>query len=117
MPNSLPPKNHNAPKRSIVGEWYFQRDEWMRSLTENTDLTNFQRLVGVHLALRINRGSRVALHQQSTLATQLGVSEHAIKMAIRKLREEKLVKVDKGRRGVKNRNVNTYSLIYPWEIV
>lgn len=113
--DSLPPKTHNQPKRSIIGEWYYQRDEWMRELSENTDVSIMARLVGIHVALRINRGKRVAEHKQATIAKQLGITEQTVKKALRELRKHELIHVDQIRAGPRNRAVNHYSLKYAWE--
>jgi len=107
-------KTHNQPRRTIEGEWYYQRDQWVRALDKNIDLSIMARFVGGYIAMHINRIDRDMWHQQATMAKELGVSPQTIKMAIRKLVEADLIVVEKMRRGVKKRAVNRYSINAPW---
>lgn len=115
MSKPLTPKNHNLPKLTMAGEWYRQRDEWMRALTENTDLTLAARLVGLHIALRMNRADRKVTHMQATIARQTGLGVETVRSALRQLRKAELVAAVKGDRGRSGRAMNNYELIYPWE--
>lgn len=107
-------KTHNRPRRTIEGEWYFQRDIWVRALDKRTDLTIMARFVGGYIAMHINRVDRDMWHQQATMAKELGVSTQTVKMAIRQLVEAELLIVEKGRRGVRTKAVNRYAINAPW---
>lgn len=114
MDARLPPTNHNAPKLTLAGEWYRQRDEWMRDLTERHDLSLSARLVGVHIALRMNRKSQNVTHLQKTLAKQTGLAEATVKAALRELRRAGLIEAEKGERGKNGKALNRYYLVYAW---
>lgn len=107
-------KTHNLPRRTIEGEWYFQRDQWVRALDKRHDLPIMARFVGGYIAMHINRIDRDMWHQQTTMAKELGVSQQTIKMAIRALVAAELFTVEKMRRGVRKRAVNRYSINAPW---
>ncbi|TGT65286.1 hypothetical protein EN802_31895 [bacterium M00.F.Ca.ET.159.01.1.1] len=107
-------KAHNRPQRTREGEWYFQRDEWVRALDKRIDLPIMARFVGGYIAMHINRIDREMWHQQATMAKELGLSAQSVKMAIRALVKAELVVVEKGRRGVRKRAVNRYRINAPW---
>ncbi|MBZ9759452.1 hypothetical protein LB553_00935 [Mesorhizobium sp. CA8] len=107
-------KTHNRPQRTREGEWYFQRDNWVRDLDKRTDLPIMARFVGGYIAMHINRIDRDMWHQQTTMAKELGLHKQTIKMAIRALVEAELIVVEKVRRGVKKRAVNRYRINAPW---
>lgn len=112
--SQLPPKTHNLAKLTLAGEWYRQRDEWMRELTEASELSLPARLVGVHIALRMNRQSRKVMHMQATLAKQTGLAPETVRAALAQLRKAKMVRVKKAK-GINGRAVNHYSLIHAYE--
>lgn len=111
----FPPRTHNAPKLTLAGEWYRQRDEWMRELTERTDLSLPARLVGVHLALRTNRASRKVTHMQTTISKQTGLAVETIRAALRALRKAKMIRVEGKSKGMHGKAVNHYALVYAHE--
>lgn len=110
-----PSRTHNAPKLTLAGEWYRQRDEWMRELTERKDLSLPARLVGLHLALRTNRSSRKVIYMQTTIAKQTGMASETIRAALRALRKAKMIRVEEKSRGMHGRAVNHYALVYAHE--
>ncbi len=110
-----PSKNHNAPKLSLAGEWYRRRDEWLRSITENSDLSLSARLVGLHIGLRTSRADRKITHMQTTIAKQTGLKPETVRSALRELRKAELIRAEKGQRGRSGRAMNHYELIYEWE--
>lgn len=107
-------KAHNLPRRTIEGEWYFQRDIWVRALDKRTDLPIMARFVGGYIAMHINRIDREMWHQQATMAKELGVSQQTVKMAIKALVAAELIIVEKSRRGLRKRAVNRYRINAPW---
>lgn len=107
-------KAHNRPRRTIEGEWYFQRDIWVRALDKRTDLPIMARFVGGYIAMHINRIDREMWHQQATMAKELGVSQQTVKMAIKALVAAELIIVEKSRRGLRKRAVNRYRINAPW---
>jgi len=100
------------------GEFYRQRDEWMRAVAA-LKMDPSVRLVCLRIALYTNPGSREARPRQTTLAKELRISVPTVKRAIALAVKRKILLVRRARvlgaaRGSKP--VNHYSLIAPTEL-
>jgi biotin operon repressor len=104
----------NHRQLSEAGEWYRDRDEWVRHVIGRPYLTPDQRNVGVFIAMHMNRHDSHTKHQQTTIAKDLNISVVTVKRATKKLREEGLIERDQVVRGRRGRAVNHYRLIFPW---
>lgn len=101
---------------SPAGTFYRGKDDWMRALTAADDLSVNAKLVGCYLALRINKNTRDAFPQQTTIAKEIGVSRATVMRAIAELvNEHWMEKKSQGQRGRK-RAVNRYAIIMPWAV-
>lgn len=101
-------------KLTEAGEWYRNRDEWVRHVIGRPYLTDAQRLIATFIAMHINRVEEHTKHQQTTIAKDLNLSVGTVKKATKKLIEEGLIARNQIRRGQRNRAVNQYRLIFPW---
>jgi len=101
---------------SEAGEWYRNRDEWIRYVLSRDYLTADCQRVGIFIALHINRHDNHARHQQTTIAKDLNLGVATVKRAIRALKDEALIAVDTVQRGRTKRAVNRYRLIFAWEL-
>lgn len=107
----------NEPTLTLAGEWYRNRDEWVRHVLSRDYLSAECQRVAIFLAMHMNRTDNHTKHQQTTIAKDLHVSAITVKRAVKKLREEGLVDVEQVQRGRRRRAVNHYFLIFPWEPV
>lgn len=98
-----------------AGKWYRNRDEWIRHIVSRPYLTDAQKLVGTFIAMHMNRTDNHTKHQQTTIAKDIDVHVDTVKRAVKKLREEGLLDREQVQRGRRNRAVNLYRLIFPWE--
>jgi len=98
-----------------AGQWYRNRDEWIRHVIGRPYFTDAQKLVGTFIAMHMNRTDNHTKHQQTTIAKDLNLSVVTVKKATKRLREEGLIDRDQVQRGRRNRAVNHYRLIFPWE--
>ncbi len=98
-----------------AGKWYRNRDEWIRHVVSRPYLTDAQKLVGTFIAMHMNRTDNHTKHQQTTIAKDIDVHVDTVKRAVKKLREEGLLDREQVQRGRRNRAVNLYRLIFPWE--
>jgi predicted transcriptional regulator len=105
----------NEPGLTIAGEWYRDRDEWIRHLLGRDYLSSDCQRVGIFIAMHMNRVDNHTKHQQTTIAKDLNLSVETVKRAVKKLREEGFIERDQVERGKRNRAVNHYFLIYPWK--
>lgn len=106
----------NEPQLSESGKWYRNRDEWVRHILGRDYLTSDCQRVAIFIAMHMNRQDNHAKHQQKTIAKDLGLSPSTVKRAVAVLSvDEKLIAKDTVQRGRKNRAVNRYRLIFPWE--
>lgn len=106
----------NEPVLTPAGEWYRNRDEWVRHVLGRDYLSSDCQRVGIFIALHMNRHDGHTKHQQTTIAADLNLSVETVKRAVKKLREEGLIDRDQVRRGHRNRAVNHYMLIFPWAV-
>jgi predicted transcriptional regulator len=104
----------NTPSLTLAGEWYRNRDEWIRHVLGRDYLSAETQRVGIYIALHMNRQDSHTKHQQTTIAKDLNISVETVKRATRKLREEGLIERDQVARGRRGRAVNHYFLIFPW---
>lgn len=104
----------NVPELSIAGEWYRERDEWVRHVLGRDYLSADCQRVGIFIAMHMNRIDNHTKHQQSTIAKDLGLHVMTVRKAVKKLREEGLIDREQVARGKRNRAVNHYFLIFPW---
>jgi len=106
----------NQPELSEAGQWYRNRDEWVRHVLGRPYLTSDQIRVAIFIAMHMNRTDNHAKHQQKTIAKDLNLSPSTVKRAVAALVGEcKLIERETVQRGRKNRAVNRYRLIFPWE--
>lgn len=98
---------------SVAGTFYRNRDEWIRAITADPDLSLAAKAVGAYLAVRINKNTRDAFPQQTTMAKEIGVSRATIMRAVAELVESLWLEKKQSERGRK-RAVNRYSLVMPW---
>ena len=105
----------NTPDLSPAGEWYRNRDEWIRHILGRDYLSSDCQRVGIFIAMHMNRIDGHTKHQQSTIAKDLGLSVETVKRAVKRLREEGLIDRQQVARGRRNRAVNHYMLIFPWQ--
>lgn len=99
---------------SPAGQWYRNRDEWIRHVLGREYLTADCQRVGIFIAMHMNRYDNHTKHQQTTIAKDLNLHVMTVRKAVKKLREEGLIDRDQVARGKKNRAVNHYYLIFPW---
>jgi len=105
----------NQPELSLAGEWYRNRDEWVRHVLGREYLSSDCQRVGIFIAMHMNRRDNHTKHQQSTIAKDLSLSTRTVIRAIQSLREEGLIDIEKVTRGRRKRAVNHYYLIFPWQ--
>ncbi|WP_152045466.1 helix-turn-helix domain-containing protein [Aureimonas psammosilenae] len=106
----------NKPELSPAGEWYRDRDEWVRHVLGRDYLSADCQRVGIFIAMHMNRHDNHTKHQQTTIAKDLNISPRTVKRAIMQLREEGFIDLEKVARGRRNRAVNHYFLIFPWAV-
>lgn len=104
----------DEPELSLAGEWYRDRDEWVRHVLGRDYLSADCQRVGIFVAMHMNRRDNHTKHQQTTIAKDLNLHVMTVRKALKKLREEGLIDRDQVARGKRNRAVNHYSLIFPW---
>lgn len=104
----------NVPELSPAGEWYRNRDEWVRHVLGRDYLSADCQRVGIFIALHMNRIDNHTKHQQTTIAKDLNIGVATVKRSVKKLREEGLIDLERVTRGRRNRAVNHYYLIFPW---
>jgi len=105
----------NNPGLSIAGEWYRDRDEWIRHVLGRPYLSPDCQRVAIFIAMHMNRKDNHTKHQQRTIAKDLNLNPSTVKRAVAKLVDEMLIAKEQVRRGVRNRAVNHYRLIFAWE--
>ncbi|MDX0572141.1 MarR family transcriptional regulator [Sinorhizobium medicae] len=105
----------NEPELSDAGQWYRNRDEWVRHILGRIYLTADCQRVAIFIAMHMNRRDNHTKHQQTTIAKDLNLSPATVKRSVKTLREEGLVDRNQAQRGRRNRAVNQYRLIFPWE--
>ncbi|MCV0371632.1 helix-turn-helix domain-containing protein [Filomicrobium sp.] len=98
-----------------AGQWYRNRDEWIRHVLGRDYLTADCQRVGIFIAMHMNRRDNHTKHQQKTIAKDLNLSIETVKRSVKKLREEGLIDRDQVMRGRRNRAVNLYWLVFPWQ--
>lgn len=106
----------NDRELSDAGHWYRERDEWIRHVLGRNYLSSDCQRVGIFIAMHMNRRDNHTKHQQTTIAKDLNLSVLTVKRSVKKLREEGLIDRAQVQRGQRNRAVNHYRLICPWEI-
>ncbi len=105
----------NEPELSEAGHWYRNRDEWTRHILGRPYLSADCQRVGIFIAMHMNRRDNHTKHQQKTIAKDLNLSPSTVKRAVGKLIDEGLIEKEQVQRGRRNRAVNHYRLIFPWE--
>jgi hypothetical protein len=105
----------NDHELSEAGHWYRDRDEWIRHVLGRPYLSSDCQRVGLFIAMHMNRRDNHTKHQQTTIASDLNLSVETVKRSVKKLREEGLIAREQVQRGLKNRAVNRYRLIFAWE--
>lgn len=105
----------NEDELTLAGRFYRDRDKWLRYLMTHTDIKETTaRLVGCYIGMNINRETRDLWKQETTIATDLGISRSTVMRSVRALEDAELVEVKRdGRRGMK-KAVNRYSMVFPW---
>lgn len=99
---------------SLAGEWYRNRDEWVRHVLSRDYLSSDCQRVAIFIAMHMNRVDNHTKHQQTTIAKDLHLHVMTVRKAVKKLRDEGLIEREQVKRGVRNRAVNHYFLIFPW---
>ncbi|WP_267550323.1 helix-turn-helix domain-containing protein [Rhizobium rhizogenes] len=107
----------NEQELTEAGQWYRNRDEWIRHVLGRPYLSADCQRVGIFIAVHMNRRDNHTKHQQSTIAKDLNLSVLTVKRSVKKLREEGLIDRAQVQRGQRNRAVNHYRLIFAWEAV
>lgn len=105
----------NEPELSEAGQWYRDRDEWIRHVLGRTYLTSDCQRVGIFIAMHMNRRDNHTKHQQKTIAKDLNLNPSTVKRAVAKLIDEGLISKDQVQRGRRGRAVNQYRLIFAWQ--
>ena len=105
----------NDPGLSLAGEWYRDRDEWVRHILGRDYFSSDCQRVGIFIAMNMNRRDNHTKHQQTTIAKDLNLGLATVKRAVKKLIEEGWIDREQVRRGRRNRAVNHYFLIFPWK--
>lgn len=106
----------NDPGLSLAGEWYRDRDEWVRHVLSRDYLSSDCQRVAIFIALHMNRYDNHTKHQQTTIAKDLHLGVATVKRAVKKLMQEGLIDREQVIRGRRNRAVNHYFLIFPWRL-
>jgi predicted transcriptional regulator len=105
----------NEPELSEAGQWYRDRDEWIRHVLGRSYLTADCQRVGIFIAMHMNRRDNHTKHQQKTIANDLNLNPSTVKRAVAKLIDEGLISKDQVQRGRRGRAVNQYRLIFAWK--
>ncbi|KEA07157.1 helix-turn-helix domain-containing protein [Rhizobium rhizogenes] len=105
----------NDKELSDAGQWYRNRDEWIRHTLGRPYLSADCQRVGIFIAMHMNRRDNHTKHQQKTIAKDLCLNPSTVKRAVAKLIEEGLISKDQVQRGIRGRAVNHYRLIFAWE--
>lgn len=106
----------NEPELSPAGQWYRDRDEWIRHLLGKDYLSADCQRVAIFIAMHMNRYDNHTKHQQTTIAKDLHLHVMTVRKAVKKLREEGFIDRDQVARGKRNRAVNHYYLVFPWKL-
>lgn len=99
------------PKRSPeeIAEYLRSRDEWIRLLVDDLDMSHTAVRVGLHIAMRINAEDREAWPSTKTIAKMTGVSVRSVITALEALQADGYLFVER------KRNVgNRYWLRFKW---
>jgi hypothetical protein len=107
----------NDPELTEAGQWYRDRDEWIRYVIGRPYLSSDCQRVAVFIAMHMNRKDNHTKHQQKTIAKDLNLNPSTVKRAVAKLIEETLIEKEQVQRGRRNRAVNRYRLIFAWEVL
>src|SRR5690606_18351484 len=105
----------NDPGLSLPGQRYRERDERVRHVLGRDYLSPDCQRVGIFIAMHMNRRDNHTKHQQTTIAKDLNLHVMTVRKAVKKLRDEGLIDIEKVARGKRNRAVNHYFLIFPWK--
>lgn len=101
---------------SDVGEFYRNRDEWVRHVLGRTEWDPSWRMVCVAIAMRANPDSREPFPKQTRIGEDLGLNKRTVRRAVSQAVAEGLFVISKRRplraqKGAKP--VNHYALIPP----
>ena len=107
----------NEPELSEAGQWYRDRDEWIRHIIGRPYLSADCQRVGIFIAMHMNRRDNHTKHQQKTIAKDLNLSASTVKRAVGRLVDEGFITKDQVQRGQRNRAVNRYRLIFAWQVL
>jgi hypothetical protein len=97
----------NEPK--TAAHFLRRRDTWIRWVIENEDLDFSARVVGVHLAMRMNMRDQMAWPNVKTIAKSVGMSDRQARRAIAELEKENALYVAR----IDGRG-SRYYLRFPW---
>ncbi len=100
---------------SESGVWYRDRDEWVRHLL-TSDMALGTKVVGVFLAMHMNRKDNHSKHRQSVIAAETGVGIATVKRGVKELFEAGLIDKFTLPRGPYKRGLNRYSLTFSWKV-
>jgi len=106
-------EHHIKTGLTLAGKFYRGRDEWIWHLTADPEISPMAKAVGCYLAVRINKNTRYAFPQQTTIAMEMNKSRATIMRAVCELVDAGWLEKVQGRRG-KNNAVNQYSLNPVW---
>lgn len=89
------------------GDYVQFRDRWMKHVLGKDWLPEKHRLIAVRIALYVNFDEQYARPSVATVALDTACSVRTVVRAIAKLQDEKLLRIDRRKRGV-----NRYFLIF-----
>lgn len=101
---------------SDEGEFYRERDEWVRHIQKQTEWDASWRLALIALAMRANPKSRTPYPKQTTIASEVGINVRTVRRAIQEAADEGLLLISKRRALYAppgSKPVNHYSLVSP----
>lgn len=98
-----------ANEQQPAAHFLRRRDTWIRWVVENEDLDFSARVVGVHLAMRMNMRDQMAWPNIKTIAKSVGMSDRQARRAISELEKENALYVAR----IEGRG-SRYYLRFPW---
>lgn len=98
-------------QQNPTGPHYLRnRDEWIRLVVDNHDLTHVQVRVALHLAMRMNIRTRDCWPSIETVAKSINASQRSVISALDVLRDEGLMGMER-----KRNKGNRYWLMFKWQ--
>lgn len=108
-------KSRNFHGLTDSGEFYRDRDEWLRFVASRDEWEASWRLVCMYIALRANPTSQEPYPRQSVIARDLGLSVATVKRGVKQAVKMGLLKPRQRVPAKGKKPVNHYQIVHPAE--